>query len=350
MATIDVYCRLSQSYILSLSKPGSENASEEFQKQVELARFKNSHPSIQWLANLIHLPQAATFVLNSLRQKNTRLRYTTKTSLDILCDIQVVTSTAICLAGFLQLGTMTFYHQSFVLEYCWLTMNSFWAGRTGRADQNQESKTEWYYWTRTVAIFIAVTLISVYQALVIPRQADGRDWNPVESGRCYISHDESAYNQQYMWIAGSFFYALYLLLEILSGLVGFVCGRPGDGSQTLMEEYSMKIRRKDKKLQERYKEWLFWSLNRTDPRQEFWLSSYDQPLQPVITHRFPKVLHCLLKALLYLPLGIWWAGHQFLALWSWGDSESTLLVAAYIGFAAWDTFECVLYFLSPKWF
>lgn len=294
--------------------------------------------------DILHIPGAAALVLSLFRQSHSRTRYTAKASLDILCDIQVVTSTAICIAGFIQLQTMT-YHQQFVIEYCWLTLNSFWAGRTGQVDRT-EGKTDWYYWTRTVVIFITVTLFSVFQAIVIPRQVEG-NWNPVESRKCYITHDESADNQQYMWMAGSFFYAVYLFLEMISGLVGFFGHRVGDGNETWMEEVFIRVRRKDKRLQERYKMWVFWSLNRTDTQHELWLDNYESS-QQVITRRFPKGVHYPLKALLYLPLRIWWAGHQFLALWSWGDSESTLLVAAYVGFAAWDTYDIIDMKISNK--
>jgi len=40
-----------------------------------------------------------------------------KNALDILCDIQVVTGTAIMIAGIVQKESLTFYHQQIVINY-----------------------------------------------------------------------------------------------------------------------------------------------------------------------------------------------------------------------------------------
>ncbi|CAG8959869.1 hypothetical protein HYFRA_00013141 [Hymenoscyphus fraxineus] len=321
VATIDVYCRLSKSFMDRISKDGAEDSEELFQKQVQRFKYLN--------------PRLVTFILGFFRRRDSRLGHTAKASLDILCDIQIVTSIAISLAAFVQIDTMTFYHQQFVLSYCFLTLTSFFAGRTGYVEG--ETNTSWYYWTRMVAQFVAVSLFAIFQAIVIPLQAETSGWNPVESGSCYISNDESSYNQQYMWMIGSFFYAGYLLLEILSGLTHVISGKPG--RQTWLETISTTIKRRDERFQERYRTWIFWVLNRIDT-QKLCLDAHNQePSQQVIIRRFPTAIHYPLEAMFHLPLALWWAIHQFLALWAWGDSESTILVAAYIGFAAWDTYD-----------
>lgn len=46
-----------------------------------------------------------------------------------LCDIQLVTGTAIVIAGFVQWPRIAFYHRSLVINYWYLTLNSLWAAR-----------------------------------------------------------------------------------------------------------------------------------------------------------------------------------------------------------------------------
>jgi hypothetical protein len=45
--------------------------------------------------------------------------------LDILCDVQVVTGTAIMIAGSIQKESLTFYHQQIVISYWFLTLIHF---------------------------------------------------------------------------------------------------------------------------------------------------------------------------------------------------------------------------------
>jgi hypothetical protein len=53
------------------------------------------------------------------------IRRAAKSALDNLCDIQVVTGTAIVIAGIVQKTSATFYHQQFVMNYWFLTLISF---------------------------------------------------------------------------------------------------------------------------------------------------------------------------------------------------------------------------------
>jgi hypothetical protein len=99
-----------------------------------------------------------------------RVRYFAKASLDILCDIQVVTGTAILIAGFVQINTMTFYHQQFVINYWFLTLNSFWAARNSNLGQS-EDKDNWHYWTRNAAILCTDVLSAAFQVIIVPQQA-----------------------------------------------------------------------------------------------------------------------------------------------------------------------------------
>ncbi|TAQ88358.1 hypothetical protein B7494_g3301 [Chlorociboria aeruginascens] len=142
-------------------------------------------------------------------------------ALDTLCDMQLVTGTAILIAALVQVNTMSFYHQDLVVDYWFLTLNSFWASRAGYLNLEKDNK-DWRFWTRTVAILITDILSVAYQLIIVPRQY--KQWDPFRSGYCYIYHDKSVYGQNYLWISGLTFYALYLLLVISDGLTSKVFG------------------------------------------------------------------------------------------------------------------------------
>ena len=95
--------------------------------------------------------------------------------LDVLCDLQVITGTAILSAGLTQLRSMTFYHQEFVLSYWWLTLNSFWAAR---ADYTlEDSKMDSVrLWIRRFMLCTSCIISMVFQVLL--RLRESREWDP----------------------------------------------------------------------------------------------------------------------------------------------------------------------------
>jgi hypothetical protein len=67
--------------------------------------------------------------LGSAENTKTALE-TSKILLNSLCDLQVLTGTAIVISAAAQLPEISFYHER-VAMYLWgLTLNSFWAART----------------------------------------------------------------------------------------------------------------------------------------------------------------------------------------------------------------------------
>lgn len=361
VAAVDTYCGVSKSFIESLSRSGTRNADEQLQKLVDRVTsfglapdFYNKHThvgtAVQAVVDQIRFHEVVAGFLGFFRHERPRTRCFAKLTLDILCDLQVVTGTSIIVAGFVQINTMTFYHQQFVIDYWLLTLNSFWAARAGDLNQSKDNHN-WHYWSRTAAIFCTIVLSVVFQVIVIPRQAIGSNWNPLESGSCYITHDASAYDQQYLWIAGLFLYAGYLFLVLISGVLYALGVQPSE-NETWMEKISLAIKEKEGKPRDQYKDWI-----------EKFLGPVAQAAQPAIElsensarareaptpigiqdsarHRFPGVLHYFLKALFNLPLFISWIFRLFLALLTWGDSQSVLIVLAYFGFAAWSSYDII---------
>jgi hypothetical protein len=172
-----------------------------------------------------HCYQGVAGVLRLFEKRCPKTRKAAQTSLDVLCDIQLVTGTAIMIAGIVQIHSLTFYHQQFVLCYWLLTLNSFWAARSGEmqsAEDDHDGDSEWHYWTRQIFIFITSVLSISYQLVIIPRQRD--NWDNQVNGSCFISHDKSDYRQNFLWIAGLIIFALYILLVLLAGLTARLTG------------------------------------------------------------------------------------------------------------------------------
>jgi hypothetical protein len=64
-----------------------------------------------------HYYQGVAGVLRLFEKRYPKTRKAAQTSLDVLCDVQLVTGTAIMIAGIVQMDALTFYHQQFVLSY-----------------------------------------------------------------------------------------------------------------------------------------------------------------------------------------------------------------------------------------
>ncbi|KAG9234999.1 hypothetical protein BJ875DRAFT_356265, partial [Amylocarpus encephaloides] len=114
--------------------------------------------------------------------------------LDALCDLQICTGTAIVIAGFTQLGTMSRYHMVFILDYWSLTLNSFWAARAGymlEDDMPYPARG----WIRRFMLFISRALSIVFQVVLIRKE-----WDAQVSGQCYISHDRSTTKSDIFWV------------------------------------------------------------------------------------------------------------------------------------------------------
>ena len=55
-----------------------------------------------------------------------------RTLLGSLCDLQILTGTAIVIAAMAQLPELSFYHEQIAMSLWWITLNSFWAARIGQ--------------------------------------------------------------------------------------------------------------------------------------------------------------------------------------------------------------------------
>ena len=309
----------------------------------------HSGRAFQAVVHALRLQKASSWILSLFRKQHPRLQKFAELTLDSLCDIQVVTGSAIIVAGLVQINTMTFYHQQLVMNYWFLTLNSFWAGRMGDLNQNEDND-DWHYWTRKTAILCTVLLSAIFQIIVIPNQPAA--WNPVSSGSCYISHDKSTYDSQILRISGLVFFAFYLVIVLLSGLANLfrlLIGPVKDRKPTWVENSANNFRKIQDRYSDRYKEWRETVLQvpinpRIVPRVPI-----EDPASSLLLYetknRFIQPFQFIVSFILYSLPVLYWLFLRFLGLWSWGETTSVLgnvlMVMAYFGFAAWSTYDII---------
>ena len=133
-----------------------------------------------------------------------------------LCDIQIITGTAMVITGLATFPQITFYSEQFVVNYWWLTLNSLWVSRIDYTSSNA-AYAGLRYDLRRVAIFASVLMSTIFQGLVAVRES--RDWDPTVRGHCYVSTGLGGndYGQNLFWLAGTALYGLILLATLTSG-------------------------------------------------------------------------------------------------------------------------------------
>ncbi|KAI9699854.1 MAG: hypothetical protein M1820_007029 [Bogoriella megaspora] len=180
------------------------------------------------------------------RRKDSNLYKANENLLGGLCDRQIITGSAIILAGFAQISTISFYHESLIVDYWYLTLNSFWAARStfgitygkqlpssdtqasksaastspGRVEQaveHDEAKNEekestqpeqdgkskklsWRDKVRIGCIVCSLILFTVFQIHVVLREL--HNWDLLKPDYCYRYHDYSPRSSIWLWIAG----------------------------------------------------------------------------------------------------------------------------------------------------
>lgn len=354
-AAINAYCGLSKKFDRYLSTHGTTDRTENFLNIVRTIVPFDIPESLATSRSLLALCRrylahccykAVTFVLDLFDEEMPRTAKIARSSLDLLCDIQVVTGTAIVIAGIVQKDSATFYHQQFVMNYWFLTLNSFWAARAGDLNENEDDDN-WHYWTRLFAIFATVVPSTYYQWVTIQRQK--RDWNSLYSGLCFITHDKSGFKQSYVWIAGLILFAVYLFFLLLAALTS--------RSPTWMDSLSKWTTDLENRCHKKYKDWTKSKLNKPisqginlaalpAPQHTSLGSSNQQSVASCIStteRRFKKskTLHYTAWVVLNFPLFIEWCFLQWLALMAWGDTQSIAIVLALFGFAGWNTYDLI---------
>ena len=88
-----------------------------------------------------------------------------------LCDLQIITSLAILIAGLIAFsrGTLSFYHQQLVSNFWNQAINSYWAGRDAEQDRIAD-RGPLQFKLRIIGILASIALATVFQAIIFRRE------------------------------------------------------------------------------------------------------------------------------------------------------------------------------------
>jgi hypothetical protein len=245
----------------------------------------------------------------SKRQKPLWVK-TMKNLLGPLCDIQAITGIAIVIAGFTQWNSIAFYHESLVMSYWWVTLNSFWVGRVDYMDPDEEQSPKIF--VRRLVIFMSCVLGITFQCMVQVRET-GPLWDDSTKEHCYRWRDDTS---AWPWVGGTSIYAFALLLVMIPPARPWV-HKYLDGTRDGLHDLKDKL-----------------------------IIQYHEFRMPLPPHGrtgpfTAHIIKFLLLAFVALAFGFCWIIAQFLSIWSYGDGWNPLLLLAYTGFGIWNTFDVV---------
>ena len=246
-----------------------------------------------------------------------------------LCDLQLVTGTAILVAGFGQWSIISFYHRAIVNNLGNLTLGSLWASRaSGHRTVEVDDASIWEKYRgriRNLFIMIAVVLLAVFTALQIRSEKQG--WDFFESGKCFRYHDYSIPASSWLWVAGLSLYALILCLQSL-----FLLHPHGEKNwKAFTHVFPDKLKKAGKLCLDQADE--------VPPR-------FHGCLKPTASKKRALAIVALLVTcskliVLTILLSLAWGFLQFWAIWSAGRGFQAVEVTFYAGFALWNTFDVI---------
>jgi hypothetical protein len=286
-------------------------------------------------------------------------RATTEDFLLVLCDLQLATGTAIVIAGLGQLPEISYYHQSLIVSYWQLTLNSFWAATASRESRSlrrsglgssssderkhaqrrtrEQTRSERYKpqeedkrrrldKLRTCTILLSVILFITFQIIAIGRENyEWGDyvWDIHEEGRCYRFNDHSAVANSWLWIAGLLFYCTFLVLDLY------------EPSRVRVRVWQRDVVR-----------WL-WKLNqdwKDDSKHLIKVKSTQQTGQIRRRIRPDWLAHicwALTEGLRYICKTCVFLLLNFMAVWAWGSGGYGLQVLVYFAFTIWSSYDVI---------
>ena len=188
---------------------------------------------LDWLSKIKARLRSSASAVNKRAKATPFLAETANRLLESLCDLQVITGTAIVVAGLSQFPAISFYHENLAIEYWWLTLNSFWAARMKymQVDPKEDSQEILgHVIMRKVGILISVVLGLVFQSIINIRES--RDRNFLGPGACFLAHDNSS---TWPWVVGTAVYAVSLLFTIIPATRNKYSGLLDRGLATLIQ-------------------------------------------------------------------------------------------------------------------
>jgi len=210
--------------------------------------------------------------------------------LGVLCDVQIITGLGLMIAGFekLRQGTLTFYHQSLVMSYWSLALNSFWASRMQYLDRDID-KHKSSSIVRRLVILVQCILAVVFQFIIFfmqlgPDEGPGGRWDPEDGAFCYKYKDGSS---PLPWNVGLLIFCLAMTLSLRHETRGIL-----DKWEDFCLTYLLP------KLFNHYRR------SQTTQRERSGLKQL--------------VRHYALKIIALIPITLHWLIYQWLSIWSYG--------------------------------
>jgi hypothetical protein len=226
--------------------------------------------------------------------------------LGALADLQVITGMAVLIAGFAQWPGITYYHEQFVVQYWWLTLNSFWAARMDFGYEDEDE--HWRFLIRRLAITVTSVLFVTFNGMVLYREQ--KHWDAFEDGLCYIYHDTSSNASLWFWETGTCIYILFLFLSFFHPTKKWLKSwRRG------LQKWCRSFGRITAHHWREFKE---------PGESSHWRS-----------HSLFLCIACAFWTALF------WAAVQFIALWCFGKGFYAFEICWYIGLFGWGLYDLV---------
>jgi hypothetical protein len=244
-----------------------------------------------------------------------------------LTDVQIIIGLAYIVTGLGLMHKISFYHEQFVTNLWWLTLNSLWVSRIDY-NENTTKMTQWRFQIRRLAILASVILSTVFQALVAFREHI--NWDPTQPGRCYVGAAlGSNLGDNLFWLIGTGLYAIVLIF--------------GSWTRSRIWFDEQILDRVDPSMVYMW-DWAHGSLN------EFQAARTNQNTSGTsFAGRMLRLLFLAVKvAFSSFAFLFWWVFIQFLAIWSSGVGSPVVEMIVYIGFAVESTVWVIFLKISNK--
>ncbi|KAK5046368.1 hypothetical protein LTR84_008169 [Exophiala bonariae] len=232
-----------------------------------------------------------------------------------LCDIQAFAGTAMLVIGITLRDSVSLYHQEFIIQYWWLTIDSLWAAdfQYDNGDEDGKIGSLWFdrvhQFTRKSIVLLSVTLGIYHQSWLIWNEDDR--WNPSDGKHCYRFIERWYWPlETWIWIVGLAFYALAHALIMFK-----------QGNEQL-EAFEKAIARKRTSLQTSLR------IRQRDLRDQIGRCPR-QPGQVFLTG--------IMLGVLRLFIFVFWLFVQIVTIWAWSDGDRLVHIVVYALFTMRNT-------------
>jgi hypothetical protein len=234
-----------------------------------------------------------------------------------LCDIQIIAGIAVLVSALAQYERLTFYHAQFVVQFWWLTLNSFWISRIDYSRNTPEMGT-WRANARRTALWISVALSIIMQSIVAYREF--KEWDITIPGHCYVaSGTGTGFGQNVFWLAGTGLYFLVTSIALFPST-----------RKWFDENINEKIVPSLNLMTQRVKDY------RTTTHK--FTTSESSTAASRLRYYLSLMNHLLRTVILFVALVFWWVLILFLTVWCAGNSAAFFelgLYSVFAGFLTW---------------